>query len=178
MHRIKVFVSSYSVYSQIRLPIVGFAIKSLIVRSIVFCVNLPVVFLFIFLNGGLSILSLLQGGLAFILLGLATFFFTVWCGILVALIRDISFVLVNATRFAFFITPIVWSETKLLGDWRIVFVEYNPFYYLINIVRRPLLGLDFNVVDWTVVLGITLVNVVIAGLLYSRYRSRLVFLCR
>ncbi len=174
----KIFLTSFSVYSQIRLPMVGFAVKSLIVRSIIFLVNLPVILVILFWNGAFSVSALLQAALGFTVLGLATFFFTVWCGILVALIRDISFMLVNATRFAFFITPIVWSETRLQGDWRIVFVEYNPFYYFISIIRKPLLGMEFVILDWIIAISITVLNALLAAYFYKRYRASLVFLCR
>ena len=39
------------------------------------------------------------------------------------------------------ITPIFWSADNLTGVRQFVFVQLNPIYRLIDIVRSPLLGI-------------------------------------
>lgn len=63
-------------------------------------------------------------------------------GLLVAVIgaryRDLQHALGLLVSFAFFVTPVIWHPASLpTNGW---IYQYNPLYYLITIVREPLLG--------------------------------------
>jgi ABC-2 type transport system permease protein/lipopolysaccharide transport system permease protein len=75
-------------------------------------------------------------------------------------------------QILFFVTPIMWMP-ELLGDHRLL--DINPFYHLIEIVRRPLLGIAPSALDYAVVLLITLLNLCISGAIFVRFRSRIAY---
>jgi ABC-2 type transport system permease protein/lipopolysaccharide transport system permease protein len=51
----------------------------------------------------------------------------------------------------------------------------NPFYHLIEIVRTPLLGNVPDLKNYLAVLLITAVNLGLAGLVFTRFRSRVAY---
>jgi ABC-type polysaccharide/polyol phosphate export permease len=59
-------------------------------------------------------------------------------GIASARFRDVPQIIVALLQFAIFFTPIFWTPSHL-GSIRFV-LEYNPFYYLVEAVRAPLMG--------------------------------------
>ena len=54
--------------------------------------------------------------------------------------RDISMIIANLMQLLFFITPVIWKAEMMLDKNRQIFVDLNPFYHLLEIVRSPLLG--------------------------------------
>jgi ABC-type polysaccharide/polyol phosphate export permease len=51
----------------------------------------------------------------------------------------------------------------------------NPFHYLIDIVREPLLGEVPALATWLVAAAFTVLNLAIGIGLYARYRARLAY---
>ena len=63
----------------------------------------------------------------------------------------------------------------MMTGWRTLLIDYNPIYYLIEFVRRPLLGQQPDPLIVTVVLGMTLVLWLAGSLLYRRYERYVIF---
>ncbi len=76
-------------------------------------------------------------------------------GMLCARFRDFVQLVQNFSPIIFFVTPVFWVTDTVSGPRRAIFA-YNPFYYLINMIRKPLLGGWPDPIDWTV-LAITFV---------------------
>ncbi len=94
-------------------------------------------------------------------------------GILSARFRDVPLVVQNAVQLFFFITPILWKPENLSGrDWIYLL---NPFYYLIEIMRRPLLGGGYAAEVWGPVLVFTAINALVAIALFARFRRRIAY---
>jgi len=55
------------------------------------------------------------------------------------------------------------------------FVDWNPFYHLIEVVRAPLLGYSAPPLSWLVVSVMALVGSIFAFLFFSRYRRRIAY---
>ncbi|MBW8859157.1 MAG: ABC transporter permease [Caulobacter sp.] len=74
-------------------------------------------------------------------------------GMLIAMLcarfRDIGQMVLNFAPILFFMTPVFWDAQNIKGP-RQVLVHYNPFYYMVNLVRKPMLGAWPDVVDWTI----------------------------
>jgi ABC-type polysaccharide/polyol phosphate export permease len=52
--------------------------------------------------------------------------------------RDLQPAMSILVSFLFFLTPVVWHADRLpANDW---IYRFNPFYYLISLIREPLLG--------------------------------------
>lgn len=87
--------------------------------------------------------------------------------------RDLPPIVGNILQLMFFITPIVYKEDAL-SKYRFL-VDFNPFYYMVEAIRSPLLGggLPLNI---AFVLCITaIVGAGLAFALFSRVRSRIAF---
>lgn len=94
-------------------------------------------------------------------------------GTLCTRFRDIPPIVATITQMMFLLTPILWRPEQIPG--REAFVVLNPFYYLIEIVRQPLLGDVPSLLIWTVALAITLAGFLIALAVFSRFRDRVVY---
>ncbi|MDX1882302.1 ABC transporter permease [Mycolicibacterium sp. 120270] len=96
-------------------------------------------------------------------------------GILATRYRDISPLLFSLVQLLFFMTPIIWNEATLTqqgaGRWAKI-VELNPLLHYLDIVRAPLLGADQELRHWVVVLVLTALGWIFAGLAMKQYRAR------
>ena len=99
----------------------------------------------------------------------------VWIGLLFGLLsarfRDIPQIVGSVVQVMFFITPVIWKMEMLPG--RALLLDLNPFYYLVEIVRSPLMG---NPPSFQVILGAVLITIMgwaIAMLFYTALRWRL-----
>lgn len=93
--------------------------------------------------------------------------------VLGARFRDFAPIVGSVVQILFFITPIIWSPEAL--PERAFLVDANPFYHLIEIVRRPLLA---DGVPWTslaISVGLLVVGSLVALRLMAWSRTRLVY---
>lgn len=102
----------------------------------------------------------------------------IWVGLLLGLInvryRDLGQLVPNAMRLAFFVTPILWYAEDATG-FRTIFVDFNPFYYFIEVLRAPLLGQAPNFLIWGVTLAITVIGWGIMVPVYAHWGRRIAF---
>lgn len=115
-------------------------------------------------------------GLVPALLGLAVlcvngFGFALTLGTIATRFRDIPPLMTNLVQTLFFVTPVLWKAENL-GD-RGAIALGNPFFHLIELVRAPLVGAPLPALSWAVALGFTAVNLLVALLLYARFRWRI-----
>ncbi len=94
-------------------------------------------------------------------------------GVLSARFRDIPLTISMIIQFGFFFTPIIWSAEQL--PQRAIVVVINPFYYMLEIVRAPLLGKVPSLEVWLVALGLMVATWVIAVALYTKFRGRIAY---
>ena len=92
-------------------------------------------------------------------------------GMVSARFRDIPQLIGSFVQIAFFVTPIFWTPDLLKG--RTFALDFNPFYHLLEIVRGPMLGTVPSSENYLAVALITLVNAVVAGTLFIRFRARI-----
>ena len=76
-------------------------------------------------------------------------------------------------RISFFVTPILWMPEMLPN--RAVFVDFNPFFHYLELVRAPLLGNVPQATSWFTVAGITVFGWLITLELFRRYRGRIAY---
>jgi lipopolysaccharide transport system permease protein len=95
-------------------------------------------------------------------------------GIFGARFRDIPPIIASVMQIAFYLTPIMWSPSMLshrgLG---LVFVQLNPFYSMLEIMRGPLLGQPLEPHVWLVALTFSAVLLFLSGLVFVRARPRI-----
>jgi len=84
-------------------------------------------------------------------------------------LHDLEQVVTNIIQVLFYATPIIWMPSLLVG--RVSFLEYNPFYHLINMLRIPVIGGDVQIWQNSLVFSIALLSFLILFnyYVYRRY---------
>lgn len=88
--------------------------------------------------------------------------------------RDVTQIIKSLVQVIFFITPVMWAP-DVLGVERQYFVDYNPFYAFIELVRAPLLGSAPTLYNLLVVSIVTGIGFLLCYKIFTPYRSRIVY---
>ncbi|MEQ9144249.1 MAG: ABC transporter permease [Parvibaculaceae bacterium] len=85
-----------------------------------------------------------------------TFWVALFFGVVATRYRDVTQIVASVLQIFFFATPIFWSPETMAT--RPAFIEANPLYHLIAVVRNPLLNqptasLSYIVLSVTLILG-------------------------
>jgi len=168
-----IFTTSESYIKQIRLPYSVYVYRSAWSKLIIFAHNFVIYFgvlIYFRIWPGAAGLLAIPAILLVILNGALV---TVYVGIVSARYRDIPQFIGSVVQIIFFVTPIIWKP-ELLSSRRYI-ADLNPFYHLLEIVRGPLLGHVPSVQNYLAVILITALNLGLAGLVFTRYRSRIAY---
>jgi len=110
---------------------------------------------------------------ALIVVCLAGLSISVLLGLLTSRFRDIPPIVSSLVQILFFVSPILWKPEQIPS--RALFVDGNPFFHLLNIVRQPLLGELPELSSWIFALALTLAASLLAGFCFVRLRSRIAY---
>jgi ABC-2 type transport system permease protein/lipopolysaccharide transport system permease protein len=167
------FIGSESYIKQIRLPYSVYVFRSAWSKFVIFAHNFMIYFgvllYFQFWPGAVMLLAI--PGLILVLFNGALANLTI--GIISARFRDVPQVVASVIQIVFFITPIFWRPELL--QRRAYLADLNPFYHLIEIVRAPLLGQVPATKHYFAVLLITLANLAITSVFFTRFRARIAY---
>lgn len=95
-------------------------------------------------------------------------------GVLCARFRDIPLIIQTLITGLFMVTPVLWQISFLPPERQ--WVAYvNPFTYLVEIVRQPLLGEVPSAAFWVGVVALAVGGWAVALALYGRARTRLAY---
>jgi ABC-type polysaccharide/polyol phosphate export permease len=169
----RVFVGGSSTLKSTRQPLSNLVLRDVGVEFIHFGHN--IVLYLVFLVAGLVPLSpkILIAVPVAALIAVNGLFVGLWLGIAVARFRDVQPFIDSVLGVIIFFTPVFYSLSNLSSGIQIVALKWNPFTYLIEALRAPLIGaplLPFYYVGTAVV---TLVNVALGIVVFTRARSRL-----
>jgi len=92
-------------------------------------------------------------------------------GLLSARFRDLPQIIGALMQVAFYVTPIIYRPNALSRFSFIV--ELNPFTYLIDLVRAPLMGQAPDLLTWEVTGGMAVVGMSVALVTTGRYLKRI-----
>jgi ABC-type polysaccharide/polyol phosphate export permease len=170
----RIFVANSPIIQNFKFPAWVF-VTQMVMRNWVILLYATVVHLFLFLLFGKSItwwhLLVLP---AYIVIGLLM----VQAGTVLAYIgtrfRDFAPAFGNLTYLFFLVTPIIWDPNLLPAKY-LYLIHLNPFYYIINFVRQPLLGLPPHLWDTFMIGMMLLVSTILQFYCARRYEKRLVF---
>lgn len=165
------FVGSESYIKQIRLPYSVYVYRSGWSKLIIFAHNFLIYF------GVLIYFEIWPGSVALlaipgmVLVTINGCLVSLSLGLVSARFRDIPQLVSSITQIIFFVTPIMWKPELL--QHKAYIAQLNPFYHLVEVVRAPLLGNlpDYN--TYAMVAVITVLNLLVAGALFIRFRSRI-----
>lgn len=170
------FTTYENMIKQIKLPYSLYVQRVLMRNFIIFFHNLVVIVpvLIIFHESAkvnLNTLLLIPGLLIFYINGV-TF------GLILAMIgaryRDISQIVKSLIQVVFFVTPIMWQPQALPGDKQF-WVDANPFYAFVEIIRAPMIGKTPSLYEVGFTLVVTLLGIFLCYKMFSRYRARIVY---
>jgi len=167
------FIEAEGYIRQVDLPLFLFPLRVVWRNLLLFLHNALIYFVLIFiydLQVDWKLLLATPGLIALIINGL-------WCatllGMLAARFRDFAQIASNLLQVVFFATPIIWTAEQSSG--RPLLAEGNPFFHFIEIVRQPLLGKVPSLLNWYVVMWITLSGCVGTYFFYRRFHGRIVY---
>jgi ABC-type polysaccharide/polyol phosphate export permease len=95
--------------------------------------------------------------------------------ILCARYRDLPQIIASLVQVVFYLTPIIWMPTLLPNRVGTTFLQLNPFYHLIELIRAPLLGGVPSLTSWLVILIISLVGWSFTLLFFNHFRYRVAY---
>ena len=87
--------------------------------------------------------------------------------------RDIDPLVKSLMPPMLLLTPVLWKP-EMLGEYH-SYVYLNPFTHFVGIVRNDLIGLEFDLKIWIGAILITIFQLIIFFLLYSKKSKRIVF---
>ena len=96
-------------------------------------------------------------------------------GILSARFRDIPQIVVALMQLLFLLTPIVWMTSALKSPDLALIVAWNPMYYLLEIVRGPLLGQSPPLTVWLIAVTLSLTSLAVGAALYQKFARRVAY---
>ena len=165
------FVSSGNVILQTRAPFSIYVFQMLWRNLLIFAHNMVIyLLLLLVLPIELGFVTLLAVPGLFLVL-LAGFSTSLVLGALSTRFRDVPPIIASVMQVAFFLSPVFWTPGSLRG--REIFVNVNPFYYMLEIVRLPLLGKAPTLSMWAVAILINCVCALVALVFFARYRHRI-----
>ena len=168
------FIDGEGIIKQVKLPLSVHVYRVIWRNLIIFAHNFVIFVLVAVLFkiwSGWSCLMALPGLLLVCMNG-------AWVGLLwgpiSARFRDVPQIISSVMQIAFFMTPVMWQPSAVHGrEW---FLELNPFYYFVALVRDPLLGDQATGIHvWRAALAITMLGWTITFFIYRRCRWRIAY---
>jgi ABC-type polysaccharide/polyol phosphate export permease len=169
-----VFINASSTIRQIPAPLPVHVFRLLWQQVIYFGHNIIVVVLVVMFTESPINANVLLFVPAMLLIAVNLGWIVLLLGCLGARYRDVPTIVQAFSSALFMATPVMWAITFLPPERR--WVAYlNPFTYLIEIARVPLLGTAPSAQLWCAPIGMALVGWLLAVFVYGRSRSRLAY---
>lgn len=108
---------------------------------------------------------------AFALVSVTVWGFGLFLAVISSRFRDIPNIVHNVLQVGFYLSPILW-RADLLPE-RAFFLQYNPFYYLIYVIRMPLLGEAPSLHIWIGTAVVAAVSLVLGLTSFILFRRRI-----
>ncbi len=170
------FTASEALIKGMRMPFTVHALRSIARNTIILGHNvvvIAVVFLVMHVSVTWTALWSIPALLVWLVDGFAlSLLFGAFC----ARFRDVPQIIASIMQIAFFLTPVMWTADILSKNRpAAALVHYNPFYYILQIVRAPLLGETISLHTVMVALGISAAICMLAAFGFARTRGRLAY---
>lgn len=166
------FINSNSVIKQIKIPLSSHIYRMIWRNLIIFAHNFWIYVIVAIIFGiwpGATVFYLFPG---LVLICLNAIWVGLFLGLISARFRDVPQIVNSFMQVLFFLTPVFWKAEQLTNR---KFIDLNPFYHFIELVRQPLLGIAPSLTSWLFALAVTLGGSVITLGLYTRYRTRIAY---
>jgi len=165
------YILSVQYIRQVNTPRLIYMLQTLWRNTIIFLHNFIIVIVVLGIYGvkNWAMAPLFLVGL--VLLMLNALWMAMIAGLVSARYRDLPQIVMSFMTMMFYVTPIMYASNALTKHpW---VVEFNPFAYLIEVVRAPLIGNQVPARVWIVTLVMTVAGWFAALLLTGRYHKRI-----
>ncbi|HEY1036867.1 MAG TPA: ABC transporter permease [Pseudoxanthomonas sp.] len=170
------FLGSAGYVKQFNLPKQVYIYRTLLAQTITLSFSLLVCVVVIAVFGHFSIAGLALALPGLILLVAAATFHAFLSAYITPYIRDFPHAMSSLMNVIFFVTPIIFPAKMLEERGLGAVYQFNPFYYLLEVVRHPLLtGSPPTLEIWGGVLGYVMVLALVVMPFCKRLDSRLVY---
>jgi ABC-type polysaccharide/polyol phosphate export permease len=165
-----VLVKAAGTMQSARQPLSVYVLRDVTIALIQFAHN--IVLYFVLIAAGLVPLTpkALIAVPIVVVIAVNGFFAALWLGPTVARFRDVDPLVDSVMRIMIFFTPIFYRPTDL--GTRSQLINWNPFTYLLDAFRSPLIGAPLEAKYYLITLAITAFNIGLAAIVFSRARSR------
>jgi len=166
------FVAAGGILRQTPLPMFLFPMRATLRALINLGHNLIIVLAVLLWRHNITPL----GGLLSLLGFVAVLANVTWVATLAAIIsarfRDVPQIVAAGMQFSMFMTPIFWKPDQL--GRRHVLLEFNPFYYMFDAVRSPLLHEAMNGRTWPLLASMAVLGWLVTFGVFAGTRRRIV----
>lgn len=168
-----VFISAAGTMKSTRQPLSSLVLRDVAVEFIQFGHNFLIYV--VFLAMGLIPLSprILIAVPVIAVFALNGLFLGLWLGISVARFRDVKPLVESILQALVFFTPVFYKLSALGAGVRRYLLGWNPFTYLLEAVREPLIAAPLDVRYYVGAAVVTALNVALGLVVFTRNRSRL-----
>jgi len=174
MESCSVFTASRELYLNHKIPFWFFALKNVITNLLVFLHQLPIyIIVAMIFKINFSMFSFLNLIIGVLTICIFIFNCSFILGISCVRFKDIIQIIANLMNIFFLVTPVIWNPKLLKGAESII--NYNPFYYLLESLRAPLLGSFLSSSMWITLLLIMTLLSIFSYWMYSRYKHCIVY---
>jgi len=153
------------------IPTPVFAARMVQRNFIIFLHNLIVIAALMAYVGSRPTPALMAFPIGLFVVTVTCYFIAVGLGPLCLRFRDLTQVVVSALQVAFFVTPVIWQRGA--GRLSAIFVDANPLYHLLQLIRAPLLGQWPTPLNWIASLAILFAAMLFAVITLAASRRKI-----
>lgn len=88
--------------------------------------------------------------------------------------RDVSQIIKSIMQVIFFVTPVMWTPA-ILSEHSRPYVNLNPFYAFLELVRAPLQGNMPSLCNLAIATLISIIGFILCARLFILYRARIIY---
>lgn len=170
----RVFTGAEHLIRQMSLPLSFHVFRHVTKNSLILLHNLlPMVIVLLLFDTGRAAPSWVTIlGVTALMLNMLSI--SLFLGVITTRYRDLEQLVKSVMQILFFFTPIFWPLEALPTN-RLFLIDINPFYYLIESIRGPLLGHAPAASFWLKLFFITVCNAGAAMWIFSKKRNRIAY---
>lgn len=171
------FVISEGYIKQIGLPLYIYVFRFFVGTTATMLISLPAFFVVAIIFAVPFHWGVLWGFVGLLLLSVLSFLLIAIFSHLNARFRDVAHIASLGLQVIFFVTPVIWPPEIILNRGRLSWILFfNPFYHILEIIRRPLLTSEAApFIHYLVAIALILMLSLIAGVVTKCYSQRIAY---
>lgn len=171
------FINGDAIIKQLPIPLYSHILRVIARNLFILGHNLVLIPLVIWIVGAKFYIGT---NLILFILGLILLIINLlWISLLLATLctrfRDLAQIISSGMQMIFYVTPIMWQPNLMTNKTAVLFLNFNPFFHLFEIIRAPILNYSASNLNWMVSSLIAVLGWVVAFLVYGRYRHRIAY---